>query len=102
MVLGDLGEALTSAFAKLSRSSTVDEDTLKATLKDIAAALMRSDVNIKMVGRLRDNVMAKMLPLLAEGEDGAPASSRRASSRSSCGCSTRAASRTSCARAAPT
>ena len=73
MVLGDLGEALTSAFAKLSRSSTVDEDTLKATLKDIAAALMRSDVNIKMVGRLRDNVMAKMLPLLAEGEDGAPA-----------------------------
>jgi signal recognition particle subunit SRP54 len=73
MVLGDLGDALTSAFAKLSRSSTVDEDTLKATLKDIAAALMRSDVNIKMVGRLRDNVTAKILPLLAEGEDGAPA-----------------------------
>ena len=73
MVLGDLGDALTSAFAKLSRSSTVDEETLKGTLKDIAAALMRSDVNVKMVLRLRDNVMAKMLPLLAEGEDGTPA-----------------------------
>jgi signal recognition particle subunit SRP54 len=72
MVLGDLGDALTSAFAKLSRASTVDEEALKATLKEISAALMKSDVNIKMVLRLRDNVLAKMLPLLGEGEDGAP------------------------------
>jgi signal recognition particle subunit SRP54 len=106
MVLGDLGEALTSAFAKLSRSSTVDEDTLKATLKDIAAALMRSDVNIKMVGRLRDNVMAKMLPLLAEGEDGAPAvavaNRARLVEKSVVEELVRLLDRTSCARAAPT
>ena len=72
MVLGDLGDALTSAFAKLSKTAAVDEDALKACLKDITHALIKADVNLKMVARLKDNVQTKIAPLLQEGPDGAP------------------------------
>ena len=72
MVLGDLGTALTAALQKLSKSSTVDEETLKLIMKDITSALIRSDVNVGMVGRLRTNVLAKVAPLMGDDGDGGP------------------------------
>ena len=70
MVLGDLGTALTSALANLSRSASVDEESLKAFMNEIAAALIKSDVNVAMVKKLKTGVLAKVQPLLDADADG--------------------------------
>jgi signal recognition particle subunit SRP54 len=64
MVLSELGGALTQAFQKLSRSSSIDEETVKQILKEIVSALISSDVNVQMVKALRENVLTKVTPLL--------------------------------------
>ena len=70
MVLGDLGTALTSALANLSRSASVDEESLKAFMNEIAAARIKSDVNVAMVKKLKTGVLAKVQPLLDADADG--------------------------------
>jgi signal recognition particle subunit SRP54 len=64
MVLADLGRRLTSAIGELNRSPVVDEALLDATLKSVAAALLASDVNVKLVSQLRNRVKAKVVPQL--------------------------------------
>jgi signal recognition particle subunit SRP54 len=64
MVLAELGASLTSAFQKLARSPTLDEETVKQILKEIVSALISSDVNVQMVKMLRENVLSKVIPLL--------------------------------------
>jgi len=64
MVLSELGGALSQAFQKLSRSSSIDEETVKQVLKEIVSALISSDVNVQMVKALRENVLTKVTPLL--------------------------------------
>jgi len=69
MVLADLGRKLNAAFASLSRAPIVDEKVLDATLKEVCAALLESDVNVKLAASLRQKVKAKVKAVLESGAD---------------------------------
>lgn len=58
MVLAELGHKIKAALHKLSSATVVNEEVLNSMLKEICRALMEADVNIKLVGKLRDNVRA--------------------------------------------
>jgi signal recognition particle subunit SRP54 len=78
MVLADLGRKLNAALSSLNRASVVDEKVcmlafiatfiyltrhrkvLDATLKEITAALLETDVNVKLVASLRQKVKSKV------------------------------------------
>lgn len=86
MVLAELGERLTAVRArccalsflcrsltnvhivlspsqslrKMQATTVVDEEVLDQTLKDISRALLESDVNVKLVGQLRNNIKSKV------------------------------------------
>ncbi|KAI5477073.1 hypothetical protein MNV49_006872 [Pseudohyphozyma bogoriensis] len=66
MVLADLGKRLNAAISSLSASSPIDEAALDLTLKTICAALLESDVNVKLVKNLRDRTKVRVLPQLVE------------------------------------
>ncbi|KZT42018.1 signal recognition particle protein [Sistotremastrum suecicum HHB10207 ss-3] len=69
MVLADLGRKLNSALSQFSRVSSVDQEALDALLKEICAALLESDVNVKLVSSLRQKVKAKVKAALDTGAD---------------------------------
>ncbi|CAO3665184.1 unnamed protein product [Umbelopsis vinacea] len=56
MVLADLGRKINSALANLNKAPIIDEQVLDGMLKDICGALLASDVNVKLVQRLRTNI----------------------------------------------
>jgi signal recognition particle subunit SRP54 len=56
MVLAELGLKLTSALKSLQNATVVDEEVLKKVLNEISMALLQSDVNIKFVKKLKDNI----------------------------------------------
>ena len=56
MVLADLGRKITNALNSLGKATVIDEDVLNAMLKEICTALLESDVNIRLVKQLKDNV----------------------------------------------
>ena len=56
MVLADLGRKITSALNSLGKATIIDEEVLNAMLKEICTALLESDVNIRLVKQLKDNV----------------------------------------------
>lgn len=56
MVLADLGRKITSALRSLSNATVINEEVLNSMLKEICAALLEADVNIKLVKKLRENV----------------------------------------------
>jgi len=56
MVLADLGRKINSALADLNKAPVIDEQVLDGMLKDICGALLASDVNVKLVQRLRTNI----------------------------------------------
>ncbi|KAJ8307719.1 hypothetical protein KUTeg_014729 [Tegillarca granosa] len=56
MVLADLGRKITSALRSLSHATIINEEVLNGMLKEICAALLEADVNIKLVKQLRENV----------------------------------------------
>jgi signal recognition particle subunit SRP54 len=56
MVLNELSAALTSAFGRLARAGSSDDAALTAALKDVTTALLRSDVNVRIVGQLSKHV----------------------------------------------
>lgn len=58
MVLADLGRKITTALRSLSTATVINEEVLNAMLKEICAALLEADVNIKLVKKLRENVRA--------------------------------------------
>ncbi|KAI6150437.1 SRP54-type protein [Pisolithus tinctorius] len=60
MVLADLGRRLNAAFLSLNRAPVVDEKVLDTTLKEITAALLEADVNVKLVASLRQKVKIKV------------------------------------------
>jgi signal recognition particle subunit SRP54 len=66
MVLAELGGKLRESIRKLSSSTKVDEKQLNGLLGDIARALIESDVNVKLVMQVRDNIKKKLAPLLSE------------------------------------
>lgn len=56
MVLDDLGAKINSALKSLNTSSVIDDATLDHLLKDISKALLESDVNVRLVQKLRLNI----------------------------------------------
>ncbi|XP_013773567.2 signal recognition particle 54 kDa protein-like [Limulus polyphemus] len=56
MVLADLGRKITSALRSLSNATIINKEVLDSMLKEICAALLEGDVNIKLVKQLRENV----------------------------------------------
>ncbi|KAJ8700319.1 Signal recognition particle [Pleurotus ostreatus] len=68
MVLADLGRKLNAALSSLNRAPVVDEKVLDATLKEITAALLESDVNVKLVASLRQKVKVKVKAALEGGD----------------------------------
>ncbi|XP_028033905.1 signal recognition particle 54 kDa protein [Bombyx mandarina] len=58
MVLADLGRKITTALQSLSRATIINEEVLNSMLKQICAALLEADVNIRLVKNLRENVRA--------------------------------------------
>uniref|UniRef100_A0AAZ3PW17 Signal recognition particle 54 kDa protein n=1 Tax=Oncorhynchus tshawytscha TaxID=74940 RepID=A0AAZ3PW17_ONCTS len=60
MVLADLGRKITSALRSLSNATIINEEVLNAMLKEVCAALLEADVNIKLVKQLRENVKSSI------------------------------------------
>ncbi|XP_065198213.1 signal recognition particle subunit SRP54-like [Sycon ciliatum] len=58
MVLADLGRKITTALHSLSKATVISEEVVDAMLKEICAALLESDVNVRLVRDLRKNVKA--------------------------------------------
>ncbi|KAK9693361.1 Signal recognition particle [Basidiobolus ranarum] len=56
MVLADLGRRINNAIHALANVPVIDEEVLDALLKEICAALLESDVNVKLVQGLRKNI----------------------------------------------
>ncbi|CAB3369642.1 Hypothetical predicted protein [Cloeon dipterum] len=56
MVLADLGRKITTALRSLSNATVINEEVLNSMLKEICAALLEADVNIRLVKQLRENV----------------------------------------------
>lgn len=57
MVLADLGSRLRNA---LSSVELVSEAEVQSMIKDICTALLESDVNVRLVAKLRDSIRAKI------------------------------------------
>ncbi|ORY35519.1 signal recognition particle 54 kDa protein [Naematelia encephala] len=68
MVLADLGARLHGALSQLSKASVVDDKVIDALLKELCAALLESDVNVKLVSQLRTKVKTKVKKNLEEAE----------------------------------
>lgn len=56
MVLADLGRKIQTALKSLSNATIINEEVLNGMLKDICAALLEADVNIRLVKGLRENI----------------------------------------------
>eukprot|EP00933_Yihiella_yeosuensis_P072076 TRINITY_DN80368_c0_g1_i1.p1 TRINITY_DN80368_c0_g1~~TRINITY_DN80368_c0_g1_i1.p1 ORF type:complete len:519 (+),score=131.99 TRINITY_DN80368_c0_g1_i1:101-1657(+) len=61
MVLGELGSKITASFRKLNSAPIIDDELLDEVLKEISAALLQSDVNVRYVSELRNNVKKRVL-----------------------------------------
>ncbi|RCK62800.1 Signal recognition particle [Candida viswanathii] len=57
MVLADLGSRLRGALSSVESGS---DDEIQQMIKDICAALLESDVNVKLVAKLRGNIKTKI------------------------------------------
>ncbi|MHC1604702.1 MAG: signal recognition particle protein Srp54 [Candidatus Methanofastidiosia archaeon] len=66
MALESLGQALSGALKKLTRSSVVDKVVIKEVAKDIQRALLLADVNVKLVlevtKKIEDRALDEKLP----------------------------------------
>ncbi|TDZ19586.1 Signal recognition particle 54 kDa protein-like protein [Colletotrichum orbiculare MAFF 240422] len=56
MVLQDLGRRINTAVTNLTREPNLDEKAFDGMLKEICAALLESDVNVRLVGQLRKSI----------------------------------------------
>ena len=59
MVLADIGRRINAALQSLSRAAAAGDDfgeALDGALKEVCAALLQADVNVRLVKRLRENV----------------------------------------------
>jgi len=54
--LADLGRSINAAIQKMSNSTVIDEDVLKDMLNEITRALLSSDVNVRLVMQLSQNI----------------------------------------------
>lgn len=56
MVLGELGNKITSALSRLEGSDLLTDQFVSDMTKDICNALVAADVNFKIVFALRENI----------------------------------------------
>lgn len=56
MVLSDLGRRINAAVTDLSRQPNLDEKAFEAMIREICAALLSADVNVKLVSSLRRSI----------------------------------------------
>ena len=56
MVLAELGKKLSTVLKSLNNKTTIDEETLKALLKDIGRALFEADVSLPIIKEIRENI----------------------------------------------
>jgi|Transcript_74412 signal recognition particle subunit SRP54 len=56
MVLGELGQKLSSALQRLNARTVIDDELVDSFLKDIAKALLEADVNVKYVSEMRGRI----------------------------------------------
>lgn len=56
MVLQDLGRRINAAVSDLTRAPNPDEKAFESMLKEICAALLEADVNVRLVGQLRKSI----------------------------------------------
>ncbi len=56
MVLEEFGQKISAALRKMQASNVMDDKVLDELLKQISIALLQSDVNVKLVKKLKDNV----------------------------------------------
>lgn len=56
MVLAELGGRIKDAINKLQHATVIDEEALDGVLKEICAALMHADVNIRIVQSIRTSI----------------------------------------------
>ncbi|KAI8823044.1 uncharacterized protein EV422DRAFT_555475 [Fimicolochytrium jonesii] len=56
MVLADLGKKINNALRSLTSESVIDEKVLDQILREVCAALLESDVNVRLVQNLRKNI----------------------------------------------
>jgi signal recognition particle subunit SRP54 len=60
MVLAELGHRLTKALSRLNSSTIVDDEVISAIQSDVCRALLEADVNVKIVGKLRNNIKLRL------------------------------------------
>jgi signal recognition particle subunit SRP54 len=68
MVLLELGQKITGALKNFQNHTTIGEEEIDLLLKDIGNALMQSDVNFKVVMKLRSEIKAQVM--LSEDQGG--------------------------------
>ncbi|GMT20254.1 hypothetical protein PFISCL1PPCAC_11551, partial [Pristionchus fissidentatus] len=60
MVLADLGRRIRNAIGKLGKATVINVEELDAMLKEVCTALIESDVHIRLVAQLKNNVKKEM------------------------------------------
>jgi len=55
-VLADLGRTISGALHKMQKETVIDDGVIDEMLKSISSALLQSDVNVKLVAQLRNNI----------------------------------------------
>ena len=61
MVLDKLSDSLKNTLQKIAKSLFVDEKLINELIKDIQKALLHSDVNVKLVFNLTENIKQREL-----------------------------------------
>ena len=72
MVLQELGRKLETAMKKLSATTLVDEEAVNQMLGEICRALLEADVNVRIVGSLKTNILRRI-----DFEDAPPGQNHR-------------------------
>lgn len=60
MVLAELGSKITKALRNITNALTIDDSAVDAMLKEISLALISSDVNIKLIAKLKNTIKEKL------------------------------------------
>ena len=61
MVLEKLGQSLRDVLKKIANAPYIDQDTVKAVVKDVQRALLQADVNVKLVAEMTKNLERRAL-----------------------------------------
>jgi signal recognition particle subunit SRP54 len=69
MVLSELGARISESLSKLSAAPSGDESALRASVNDIARALLSADVSFPIVAELQKRIMADVQLQLSEDAD---------------------------------